>query len=76
MNNIDSTIINLDEIANPAYQRNNGTASNLKAIWQAIDRKQAQLQIDIFGELNDKLGDIAAPITRYVLSLSGTIESI
>lgn len=60
MNNIDSTIINLDEIANPAYQRNNGTASNLKAIWQAIDRKQAQLQIEIFGELNDKLGDIAA----------------
>lgn len=55
----DSNILSLDEIANPAYQRNNGKgASNLKAIWAAIDRKQAQLQMEVFGELNDKLLDI------------------
>jgi hypothetical protein len=48
----------INEAKNAAYERKNAKEANMKAIWKAIDRKQKELQANIFGELNDKLYDI------------------
>lgn len=49
----------LDEEDNPAYRRRKRMPSNLKAIWDAIDRKQSEIQEMVFGELGEKLDGIA-----------------
>ena len=48
----------ISEAENVAYNRNNANEPNLKAIWDAIDRKQKILQDEVFGELNEKIYDI------------------
>ncbi len=48
----------ISEAENVAYNRNNANGSNLKAIWDAIDRKQKILQDEVFGELSEKIYDI------------------
>ena len=50
----------INEEDNPAYKRSNANATNLKMIWAAIDEKQRNLQKIVFGNLNDKLLDIAS----------------
>lgn len=47
----------LNEEENPAYQRSNATADNLKKIWAAIDRQRALLQKELYST-NDKLDDL------------------
>ena len=54
----DRIFINEDD--NPAYQRSNANSDNLKAIWAVIDKKQQNLQKIVFGDLGDKLYDIAS----------------
>ena len=48
----------ISEAENVAYNRNNANEPNLKAIWDAIDRKQKILQDEVFGELSEKIYDI------------------
>ena len=48
----------ISEAENVAYNRNNANEPNLKAIWNAIDRKQKILQDEVFGELSEKIYDI------------------
>lgn len=48
----------ISEAENFAYNRNNANEPNLKAIWDAIDRKQKILQDEVFGELSEKIYDI------------------
>ena len=48
----------ISEAENVAYNRNNAKEPNLKAIWNAIDRKQKILQDEVFGELSEKIYDI------------------
>lgn len=48
----------ISESENVAYNRNNANEPNLKAIWDAIDRKQKILQDEVFGELSEKIYDI------------------
>lgn len=48
----------ISEAENVAYNRNNANEPNLKAIWDAIDRKQKILQNEVFGELSEKIYDI------------------
>ena len=48
----------ISEAENFAYNRNNANEPNLKAIWNAIDRKQKILQDEVFGELSEKIYDI------------------
>ncbi len=48
----------ISEAENVAYKRNNANEPNLKAIWDAIDRKQKILQNEVFGELSEKIYDI------------------
>lgn len=48
----------ISEAENVAYNRNNADEPNLKAIWDAIDRKQKILQDEVFGELSEKIYDI------------------
>lgn len=48
----------ISEAENVAYNRNNAKEPNLKAIWDAIDRKQKILQDEVFGELSEKIYDI------------------
>jgi hypothetical protein len=48
----------ISEAENGAYNRNNANEPNLKAIWDAIDRKQKILQDEVFGELSEKIYDI------------------
>ena len=46
------------EAENIAYNRSYANEPNLKAIWNAIDRKQKILQDEVFGELSEKIYDI------------------
>lgn len=48
----------ISEAENVAYNRSNANEPNLKAIWDAIDRKQKILQNEVFGELSEKIYDI------------------
>lgn len=48
----------ISEAENVAYNRSNANEPNLKAIWDAIDRKQKILQDEVFGELSEKIYDI------------------
>lgn len=48
----------ISEAENVAYNRSNANEPNLKAIWNAIDRKQKILQNEVFGELSEKIYDI------------------
>lgn len=48
----------ISEAENFAYNRSNANEPNLKAIWDAIDRKQKILQDEVFGELSEKIYDI------------------
>jgi len=60
--------MDIEEDANPAYDRKNATSnSNLADIWAAIDKQQKHLQDLVFGELSEKLHDI----TQEKLKLMG-----
>lgn len=56
---IKESIINLlNEEDNPAYDRRNAKAENLKHLWSVIDEKQKELYDYVYGELSEKLYDI------------------
>ena len=62
----------ITEEANPAYNRSNNSAANVKAIWAAIDKKQKELYDYVFGALSGKIYDITEEKARVMSQSFGT----
>jgi len=61
----------ITEEENAAYSRNKANGENMNKIWSVIDRKQEELYDEVFGELSDKVYDIALAKSEAMFSVKG-----